>query len=96
MGNSLEIPAEVFGGHSGNLGKLLECNAGGIVLFNIFKYRLKLLHMPERGFAAGYTFGIIFFSENKPEHFEQGTDDGQFIAGWLFFHSRKNVVDDSA
>ncbi len=71
MGDSLEIPAEVFWRHAGNLGELLEGNSCGIVLFDIFKDRFELLHMPERGFAARGAFGIIFFAENKPEHFEQ-------------------------
>lgn len=96
VGDGLEIPAEVFGRHPGNLGKLLKGNAGGIVLFDIFEYRLQLVHMPERGFTAGGAFEIVLFTENKPKHFEKGTDNGQFIAAWHFCHSVKYPVDDAA
>lgn len=96
VGDGLEIPAEVFGRHPGNLGKLLKGNAGGIVLFDIFKYRLELIHMPKRGLTAGNAFDIVLFMENKPKHFEKGTDNGQFIAAWHFCHSGKYPVDDAA
>ena len=45
------------------------------MVFNIFKDRLELFHMPEGGFVTRDIASVAFFPENKAEQFKQDTDD---------------------
>ena len=46
--DGLEVAAEIFRRHAGNLGQLLKADTGGKMVLDIFKYGPELFHMAER------------------------------------------------